>query len=189
MLLGGGHQSQRGSFCSPQKTYAGIQPRAVCPAFARRWLWCKPQGKARLPSWYPAGDEAGWLSGEVVLGPISRALLLPRHWENWSVMLTALSNAEMLPKSPRCPVGHSDVNFCTTKVICFRKFYLCKSPVIFHAIHISRGRFLIKAGRQEDSEEASGSELWEAKSCLGFNGTTSIYVHWGCDPPAPPPCD
>lgn len=186
MLLGQGHQSQQGSFRSPKRTHAGVQPCALCPTFARWWLWHEPHGKARLSSWYPAGDEAAWLSGEGALSPISTALLLPRHWENRSMTLTALSNAEMFPKSPRCPMGRSDVNFCTTKVICFREFYLCKSLAVFHAIHISRGRFLIKAGRQEDGQEASRSELREAKSCLGFNGTTSIYVRWGCDPPAPP---
>lgn len=184
MPLGQGHQSQRGSFCSPKKSTQACS-RAQRPPFARRWLWREPRGTARLPSGSPAGDGAGWLWAEGLLGPIGTALLLPRHWENQSVMLMALSNAETFPKSPRRPVGPFDVNFCTAPVICFREFYLCKSPAIFHAIHVSRGRFLIKAGRREDGQEVSGSEPREAKSCLGFNGTTSIYIRWGCDPPAP----
>lgn len=142
MRLGQGHQSQRGFFRSPQKTYPGIQPCALCPPLARRWLWREPRGKARLPSWYPAGDEAGWLSGEVVLSPISSTLPLPRHRENRSVTLVALSNAETFPKSPRCPAGRSDVNFCTAKVICFREFYLCKySGTISCHSHLPRQVF------------------------------------------------
>lgn len=74
--------------------------------------------------------------GEVVPGLISTALLVPHPWEKRSMMLM-LSNAEMLLKSPCCPVSCSHVNFCTVKVICLREFYLCKSPAIFHAIHIS----------------------------------------------------
>lgn len=88
----------------------------------------------------------------------------------------SLRDAKMLPESPRCPPGCSNAILRTTKIICFGEFYLCKRLAIFHGIHVSRGRFLIKAGRQEHGQKAGGSESREVKRRAGFNGTASIRV-------------
>lgn len=101
--LDGATKATKGPFAAPKgPMQASSHARSVLPLLAGGF-GASPVARLVCSAGAQRLTKQGWLSGEVVLSPISTALLLPRPWENRSVMLMALSNAEMFPKSPGAP--------------------------------------------------------------------------------------